>query len=208
MESIAARPRKRDQVRKFLGKGTATRDDRNASEDATALRLKGSSDVLQGLAAVDAAAVVSESPKVATDDLWAEGYERCKLRDKVLVDDYEKHMKAYTSSAGTAADDRFSPGEIAGLIKAKREDRDARRLTFHLRGETIAIREQGEKIIKFVLWFNSTISSALASQPYASLAWSGVSIILPVSDNPFRKTELGPLHHCSYSSTLRNKVRK
>lgn len=190
MESTASKPRSWDKLFKTFGKGAEKPDAQSTSEDTIALRPKVSSDDTHKLAAVDTAAVVSESSKVATDDLWAEGYERCKLRDKGLVDKYEKQMKAYTSSAGIAADDRFSPGEIAGLIKAKREERDARRLTFHLRGKNKAIQVQGEKIIKFVLWFNSTISSALASQPYASLAWSGVSIILPVSDNSFRETDL------------------
>lgn len=199
MESIASRPRKRDRVRKFLGRDTGKPDDQIASEDASAIQPEIPTDDTNKLGAVDTATVTSEPSRVATDDLWAEAYERCKLREKVLVDRYEQHMKAYTSSAGTAADDRFSPGEIGGLVKARRGDLDAQRLTLSLRGRPIVIREQGEKIVKFVLWFNSTVSSALASQPYASLAWSGVSVILPVSDNPFRETDLGPLHHCSYS---------
>ena len=199
MDSTASKPRKWDRIRKLWEKDTGKPDDQIASEDAIALRPKASSDDTHKLATVDSAAVVSEHPKVETDDLWAEAYERCKLREKALVDDYEKHMKAYTASAGAAHEDRFSPGKIADLIKAQRGDLDAQRLTLRLRGGSIAIREQGEKIIRFVLWFNSTISSALASQPYASLAWSGVSIILPVSDIPFRETDLGPLHHCSYS---------
>ena len=196
MELLPTRQRKR---RKLFRKITVKSNDQQASEDAIALRSKVSSDDTSRLAAGQTAATISEPPKVADNDLWAEAYERCKLREHDLVGRYEQHIKAYTSSADTTHGDRFSPGEIAGLIKAQRGDLDAQRLTLRLRGRSIAIREQGEKIVKFVLWFNSTISSALASQPYASLAWSGVSIILPVSDNPTEKAEIRPSHHHSYS---------
>lgn len=40
------------------------------------------------------------------------------------------------------------------------------------------MREQGEKVIKFILWFNDIVSQALSAQPYAALAWLGVSILL------------------------------
>ena len=200
MDSLPSSKRKRDGFLELFGKSAERPDAHNTSVAVIALRPKASSDDPHKLAAVDTAAVVSEppKPKIATNDLWAEAYERCKLREKVLVDRYEQHMKAYASSAGTAADDRFSPREIVEVVKARRVDLDAKELTFSLRGESIAIREQGEKIVKFVLWFNSTISSALASQPYASLAWSGVSIILPVSDNPTEKTEGRTSHQYIY----------
>ena len=188
MELMESRPRKRDRIRKLFEKDTGKPDGQSTSEDTVALRPKTSSDDITKDAAVDAAAAISEPSKAMSDDLWAEAYERCKLRESDLVDRYEQHMKAYTS---TAFDHPFSPGKIAGLIKARRRDLDAQRLTLRIRGESTVIREQGEKIVKFVLWFNSTISSALASQPYASLAWSAVSIILPVSDNPTEETAVG-----------------
>ena len=198
MKSLPTSQRKRDRLVKLLRKNTEKPDAPNTSEeeDAMALRPEVFLDGTDEPKTVEIAGVVNETANTATDDLWAEAYEECKLRENDLVDRYEKHMKAYTS---TAFEDPFSPGKIAGLIKAQRRDLDAQRLTLRLRGKSIVIREQGENIVKFVLWFNSTISSALASQPYASLAWSAVSIMLPVSDNPTEKTEVGPLHRYSYS---------
>lgn len=174
MASIPPGPRKRDWLLKPFEKDTVKTDDQNTSGDAISSRPNVTSGDTNKFAAMDTSAVKSEAPKVATDDLWAEAYEECKIRENDLVNCYEQRMKAYTASAGTVPEDHFSPSKIAESIIAQRGDLDARRLT---------LWKQGEKIVKFVLCFNNTISAALASQPYASLAWSGVSIILPVSDN-------------------------
>ena len=53
-------------------------------------------------------------------------------------------------------------------------------MIIHLRGKPVKVREQGERILKFILWSKDLVSAATSTQPYAALAWSGVSILLPV----------------------------
>jgi len=70
---------------------------------------------------------------------------------------------------------------VETIVKSKLQDREVDQLIINLGKEPVKVREQGEKVIKFILWSNDIVSRALSAQPYAALAWSGVSVLLPVS---------------------------
>lgn len=106
-------------------------------------------------------------------------YEALKLRDPGLVTAYERYLTS--DDLRRTAFPSLSPELIESIVKPKLDDREASQLVVRLGREPIKVREQGEKIIKFILWSNDFISAAVSAQPYAALAWSGVSILLPVS---------------------------
>lgn len=109
-------------------------------------------------------------------------YEALKIRNPELVTAYERHLASSSDiSHTTSSFPSLSPELIDAIVKKKLEDREANRLVVRLGEEPIKVREQGEKIIKFIIWSNSFISAAISTQPFAALAWSGVSILLPVS---------------------------
>lgn len=114
-------------------------------------------------------------------DLWMHAYEALKLRNPELVIAYERHLASADISHTSSASPSLSPELIEAIVKKKLEDREAKRLVVRLGEEPIKVREQGEKVIKFIIWSNGFISAAVSAQPYAALAWSGVSILLPVS---------------------------
>ena len=94
--------------------------------------------------------------------------------------DYELSLAALNDPQTDCAQMSL-PELIDTVIKKKLEDREKKKLVIHLREKPIKVREPGEKVIRFILWSNNFISTALSAQPYAALAWSGVSILLPVS---------------------------
>ena len=114
-------------------------------------------------------------------NLWMRAYEVLKLRDPELVTAYECHLTSADPSHTVSAFTSLSPKLIEAIIKEKLEHREANRLVVHLGTRPIKVREQGEKIIKFILWSNNFVSAAVSVQPYAALAWSRVSILLRVS---------------------------
>ncbi len=67
-------------------------------------------------------------------------------------------------------------------IQAKLKRRDTRQFIINLAGKSIKVREYGESIAKFVIWSEDIVSTAINAQPFAALAWAGVSILLPVSN--------------------------
>ena len=111
-------------------------------------------------------------------DLWLQAYEALELREPDLVAAYKRRL-APTST--NSADPSLSPELIETIINSNLQDLEADQWVINLGRKPVKVRDQGEKIIKFILWSNDIVSQALSAQPYAALAWSGVSILLPVS---------------------------
>ena len=111
-------------------------------------------------------------------DLWLQAYEALELREPDLMAAYKCLLDPTSTNS---ADTSLSPELIETIIKQKLQNREADQWVVNLGKKPIKVREQGEKVIKFILWSNDIVSKALSAQPYAALAWSGVSILLPVS---------------------------
>lgn len=69
------------------------------------------------------------------------------------------------------------------IVKKLHHHREQRQWKIPLAGKDIKIREQAEKFAKFLLWSDPIVKDALSAQPYAALAWSGVSFLLSVGSN-------------------------
>lgn len=117
---------------------------------------------------------------VQSQYLWKRAFKALEIRDPELVAAYACHLDPTRSSSTTPTARTLSPELVEAVIKKILQDNEAKKLVFHLGTKSIKVREQGEKIIKFILWSNDFISKAVSAQPYAALAWSGVSILLPV----------------------------
>lgn len=111
-------------------------------------------------------------------DLWLQAYEALELREPDLVAAYKRLL---APTIINSADPSLSPELIETIIKSNLQDREANQWVINLGKKPVKVREQGEKVIKFILWSKDIVSEALSAQPYAALAWSGVSILLPVS---------------------------
>lgn len=101
-------------------------------------------------------------------------YKALEIRDPDLVTKYARHLDPARNSSTTPTQSAL------GVIQQKLQDNEVKKWVFHLGSESIKVREQGERIIKFILWSNRFISAAVSAQPYAALAWSSVSVLLPV----------------------------
>ena len=111
-------------------------------------------------------------------DLWLQAYEVLELREPDLMAAY-KYLLAPTIT--NSADPSLSSKLIETIINSSLQDREADQWVINLGKKPVKVREQNEKVIKFILWFKDIVSEALSAQLYAALAWSGVSILLPVS---------------------------
>ena len=114
---------------------------------------------------------------VKSEDLWKQAYDVLELREPDLIRAYKLLL---TSIRTDLTDPPLSPEVIETIVKSKLEDREASQLVLNLGKQSIKVREQGEKVVKFILISKDIVSQALSAQPYAALAWSGVSILLPV----------------------------
>jgi hypothetical protein len=93
--------------------------------------------------------------------------------------DYKKHLASLQDDATLSAD-LSTPRSVESIVNKLWEDREKKQWRVSLLGKDIKIREQAERLAKFLLWSDPIVKNAVSAQPYAALAWSGVSVLLPV----------------------------
>ena len=108
-------------------------------------------------------------------DLWARAYGIFQGREPELMGDFIKHLSSLQDDP-----DPLSPRSVQSIVTRLLEDREKKQWRVSLLGKDIKIREQAERLVKFLLWSDEIVSAAVSAQPYAALAWCGVSLLLPV----------------------------
>ena len=98
-----------------------------------------------------------------------------------LMADYMKHLAAH--GYDSAADVGLLPTSqsVETIVRQLLEDREMKQWRISLLGRDVRIRKQAERLVKFLAWSDGIVKSAISNQPYAALAWSGVSVLVPVS---------------------------
>ncbi|KAJ6036165.1 hypothetical protein N7540_000444 [Penicillium herquei] len=121
---------------------------------------------------------VSDTVALALNDKfepWNHAYAMLVEREPELMEDYKKHL-ASLHELSTDGDS----WSVESIVKQLLENRQKKQWRVSLLGKEVKIREQSERLAKFLLWSSPIVQSAVSSQPYAALAWSGVSLLLPL----------------------------
>ena len=116
-----------------------------------------------------------KSGTVRSEKLWKQAFEKLEQQDSDLALAISSQVFGITGVS--AVDD---PGQLADAISKKLVQRDEKRWVVHIVGKPIKIREQFEKILKFILWADDFVACIVRDEPHAALAWAGVSLLLPV----------------------------
>ena len=111
-------------------------------------------------------------------DPWTVAYEIVQEREPELMIDYKKHLASVYGGDADLSTPRF----VESIVNKFLDDREAKQWRVPLLDSDIRIREQVEWLVKFLLWSYSIVKTAVTAQPYAALAWSGASLLLPVSN--------------------------
>ena len=115
---------------------------------------------------------------VQEDSLWAHAYKRLQKQQPDLIETFNTHLGLNTididnQSLNRSKVDTIAEDALASIEKLNDSKRDTG--TF-----TDTIRKHFERIIKMIIASKDFISSAASLNPYAALAWTGVSMLLPV----------------------------
>ncbi|KAJ5415092.1 hypothetical protein N7465_003787 [Penicillium sp. CMV-2018d] len=120
-----------------------------------------------------------------SNDPWALAYAILQKREPKLVECYQTHLSlAQRNGSVDAADavdaDLSNPRSVESVMTRLLEDREQKQWKVSLLGKDVKIREQTEKLAKFLLWADPVVKNAVSTQPYAALGWAGVSLLLPL----------------------------
>ncbi|KAJ6056383.1 hypothetical protein N7444_005481 [Penicillium canescens] len=111
-------------------------------------------------------------------DLWTLAYEKLEQRDQELMHMYKQCLGL--SLQDTSIADLSSSKSVSLVVDRLLDDREKKRWHLSVLGKDIEVRKQVEKLQKFILWSDPLVKDALSAQPYAALAWTGVSLFVPL----------------------------
>lgn len=170
------------------GKATATELTPSSTKAPPSALIVGPADTEAAIQGTEQSLALSASPVTEIDDVvisptsnddpWSLGYQEIQEREPALMADYEKHLSSLKSTAGNIT--LASKESVDSILKRLLDEREEKQWRVALFDKDIKIREQAEKLVKFLIWSDPFVKSALSTQPYAALAWSGVSLLLPV----------------------------
>ena len=160
------------------GKDRKGSKDQEQSRPAPLLELPTSTQHIPATSTSEPASDTASSPSHDVDP-WVRAYKIFREREPELMADYAKHL-ASVQGDPLASVDLSVPWSVESIVRQLLEDREKKQWQVSLLGKDIKIREQAEKLAKFLLWSDPIVKNALNAQPYAALAWNGVSLLLPV----------------------------
>jgi hypothetical protein len=125
-------------------------------------------------------------------DLWDQAYKRLSDENRSLVTKYEQILSLEESEEENDSG-RGNPmnsigighsrDRLTALASKKLARLDESRLKIRLRKHEIVLKEGLDRILTVVMATKEFVSSAVSAEPHAALAWTGVCLLLPVSQS-------------------------
>ncbi|KAK2052645.1 hypothetical protein LY76DRAFT_555348 [Colletotrichum caudatum] len=114
-------------------------------------------------------------------DLWAQGFVLFQKRARDLAVDFRNNLLK-TGNVDADADPSVSDLHLWAQPAAARllKERESKQWSVSLFDHDIKLRDQAEKLAKLLIWSDGIVKAAVSTQPCAALAWSAVSIFLPL----------------------------
>ncbi|KAL9611416.1 MAG: hypothetical protein Q9167_003922 [Letrouitia subvulpina] len=120
--------------------------------------------------------------------LWAYAYKRVRQENVKLSREFEARLGVSTTSIGNDDDSDFY-SKIEEVQQKALKDITTTRESRELSKTTAKIKRCFERGIAVIFGARDLIASAASANPYAALAWSGVSLLLPLLINPTQENE-------------------
>ncbi|KAL6690574.1 ankyrin repeat-containing domain protein [Trichoderma pleuroticola] len=184
--------RRRDRLKKLIprpfGSGTSNRAD---TADSNGHQLHGQQDNRGPTKPPDGTDVVGKSPEkfagrriedTPIRELWNIAYEKLREEDGKLVEDYEAQLKgSVTAGLGQTLNLKQNRREwMQAILSSKMEE-------VNNKLEPSSFKAQAKDTMQLVLNIVDSakdyIGNAASSNPYTSIAWTGVSFLLPLLMN-------------------------
>lgn len=73
-----------------------------------------------------------------------------------------------------------NPESVTKMLQSLHDQREGNQWTYVIKGKSHKAKDQLEKLTKLLTVADGVVKQAVSTQPYAALAWSAVSIFLPV----------------------------
>ncbi|KAL7935792.1 ankyrin repeat-containing domain protein [Trichoderma chlorosporum] len=119
-------------------------------------------------------------------ELWNAAYEKLRMEDSNLIEEYEKNLPvAMVASLDLPLALNASIRErMQAVLEYKMKEVNSNVWKLKFRSSEVEVRDLLKPYLGVVSLANEYITGAVSVNPYASLAWAGVSLLLPLFLNP------------------------
>jgi hypothetical protein len=119
-------------------------------------------------------------------ELWDQAFDDLRAKEENLVKDYEAtlsgNLKTIVESTTAISGFRIRrEDQMKMVLKEKIEEVKKNTWKLKFSGKEVPAKDLIEPVVGIIDWTNDYIGNAVSANPYASIAWAGVSLILPVS---------------------------
>jgi N-terminal domain of NWD NACHT-NTPase len=132
-------------------------------------------------------ALSSKTPTLPPiSELWNLAYDELRETEAKLVKEYEialsKNLSAMVGSTVVLSGSSVGRREQMATILGGKMD-EVKKNTWKLKfgDNEVPVKDLMEPVVGMVDWANDYITGAVSANPYASIAWAGVGLLLPVS---------------------------
>ncbi|KAJ6788228.1 hypothetical protein PWT90_04372 [Aphanocladium album] len=122
--------------------------------------------------------------------LWSRAYAELAKLEPELVSDYERHIGSRHDGSENSASVQSilsNPDAVKDTVESLQEERKNKQWKYSIGSKDHKVRNQMEKLIKLLAFADGIVKQAVSTQPYAALAWSAVSVFLPLLSGSFTK---------------------
>ncbi|UKZ75828.1 hypothetical protein TrVFT333_003522 [Trichoderma virens FT-333] len=124
-------------------------------------------------------------------DLWNSAYDTLQEEDGNLIKKYEAKLRGnLVAGLGSTMGQVLSRRDwMYAILKCKMDEVEKSRWKLKYGESEVVLSDIAQSISKVINSANQFITAAVSSNPSASLAWAGVSVLLPLFSNPEKQAE-------------------
>jgi hypothetical protein len=134
------------------------------------------------------------------NELWNDAYDELREQEEKLMKDYEATLCADLATMVVGSTVVLSGSkmerkvQMTALLSTKLEEvkKDTWKLKFG--DHDIPLKDLAQPVVGIIQWIDENVSGILSANPYASVAWAGVSLMLPVSHDSLTILDLVRTH--------------
>ncbi|KAJ5703610.1 hypothetical protein N7493_011535 [Penicillium malachiteum] len=119
-----------------------------------------------------------DPPSLRLSGFWKEAYEKLEAENPKIIQAYKKGIARFSANNDEPPQNTNSDMPLEEVVKRRLQEIQDTRLKFVVAGREIVVREQVSRAIHMLTSVKDLISTAISSEPHASLAWAGVLILL------------------------------
>lgn len=119
------------------------------------------------------------------NELWNEAYDELGSKEDALIKNYEAILDAENKNSPEFSDKSNRSVQLQAILKRKNAEVDEKSCKLKIgSGHEISLTDLAAPVLKVVAGLSDYIAGVLSPNPYASIAWIGVSLLLPVGLEP------------------------